>query len=140
MPEYPPVAPYLLYADAASAIDWLSRAFGFRERLRYTEADGRVSHAELVAGDGLVMLGNPGDEYRSPRDLGAVTASTYVYVDDVEAHFEAAKSAGATMLSTVQDQSYGDRSYSAADLDGHRWTFASRLRDVAPEEWGATTP
>ena len=131
------ITPYLLYEDVAGALAWLTEAFGFRERLRYTEDDGTVTHAELELGDGLVMLGDPGPEYRSPKSLGSSTHLVHVYVDDVDEHFHRAKEAGATIHSEPADQAYGDRRYDAEDPEGHRWSFAQRVRDVAPEDWGA---
>jgi uncharacterized glyoxalase superfamily protein PhnB len=129
------VTPYLLYADAEAAIDFLVRAFGFRERLRYAGEDGRVNHAELVLGEGEIMLGAPGGEYRTPEQSGVMV---HVYLDDVDAHFDAAREAGARIESEPKDQPYGDRSYHARDTEGHSWYFSQHVRDVAPEEWGAT--
>lgn len=139
-PGVPRVTPYLLYEDVAAALDWLSAAFGFRERLRYAEEDGTVTHAEMTLEDGLVMLGDPGPDYRNPRQLGAVTHLVHVYVDDVDAHCEQARRAGAVILSEPADQAYGDRRYDAEDLEGHRWSFAQRVGDVSPAEWGAAEP
>ena len=134
------VTPYLLYKDVSAALDWLSATFGFTERLRFTDPENQVTHAELTVGDSLIMLGHPGPSYRSPRDVGAVTQFVHVYVDDVDAHFERAKAAGAEVLSVPEDKPYGDRSYDVADPEGHLWTFAQHVRDVDPGEWGATKP
>jgi PhnB protein len=132
------ITPYLLYSDVGAAIEYLNRVFGFRETLRFAGPDGRVSHAEVVFSEGgEVMLGDPGDGYRTPAELGGVTQMVHVYVDDVDAHYEAARRAGAVIERELADQPYGDRSYSAVDLGGHQWFFATRLKDVAPEEWGA---
>lgn len=140
MPANPPenmprVTPYLYYEDVASALDWLARAFGFRERMRIAGgADGKITHAEVELADGVVMMGHPGPDYRNPRRLGRVTQSLYVYVDDVDKHFEAARAAGAKILEAPADQFYGDRRYGAEDPEGHRWYFAQHVRDVAPED------
>ena len=142
MPEnplpYPRITPYLLYEDVPGALDWLSKAFGFRERLRFTGHDGTVDHAEMEHGDGLIMLGDPGGSYRNPKHSGSVTVQLHVYVDDVDAHCEQARAAGATILSEPADQDYGDRRYDAEDPEGHHWSFAQHLRDVAAADWGAT--
>ncbi|MBA2529828.1 MAG: VOC family protein [Euzebyales bacterium] len=136
--SFPRVTPYLLYQDVASALGWLARAFGFRERLRFTGEDGAVNHAEMVLGDdGVIMLGSPGPDYRNPATLGATTVQLHVYVDDVEAHFAQARDAGARIVREPADEEYGDRRYDAEDLEGHRWSFAQHLRDVPPREWGA---
>jgi PhnB protein len=137
--DEPRIAPYLLYEDVAAALGWLSEAFGFEERLRYAGEDGTISHAEMTLEEGVIMMGDPGPDYRSPKELGALTAQVHVYVDDVDAHYERAKAAGATIVSEPQDQAYGDRRYDAKDLEGQLWSFAQRVRDVPPDEWGATT-
>ncbi len=134
------VSPYLLYSDAGAAIEYLQRVFGCREEMRSTAPDGRVNHAEVTCPDGgVVMLGDPGEGYRNPRVLGAVTQMVHVYVDDVDGHYRRARQAGAVIERELADQPYGDRSYSAVDPEGHRWFFATRVREVAPEEWGAET-
>jgi PhnB protein len=137
---YPRICTYLLYEDGAAAIDFLTRTFGFRERMRIPMEDGRVGHAELEFEDGLVMLGEPGGDYKSPKRLGARTQMQHIYVEDVDAVHERAKEAGAEIKSELADQPYGDRSFSAADPEGHEWHFSQHVRDVSPEEYGATTP
>jgi PhnB protein len=134
------VTPYLLYQDVAAAIAWLSSAFGFEERLRFTDENGAVTHAELTLGDGEVFLGHPRPEYRSPKELGSFTHLVHVYVEDVDAHYAHAVEAGASILGELEDTPYGDRRYDTEDLEGHRWSFAKVLQELAPEEWGATTP
>ncbi|MGH3022379.1 MAG: VOC family protein [Gaiellaceae bacterium] len=132
------VTPYLLYEDVAAAIEWLGRAFGFEERLRHADAGGTVTHAEIELGGGEVDLGRPGPDYRSPKRLGASTHLVHVYVEDVDAHCARARQAGAPILQEPIDMPYGDRRYDTEDLEGHRWSFAQRLHDVAPADWGAT--
>ena len=131
------VTPYLLYEDVAAAVDWLSRAFGFVEQLRFADDDGTVTHAELALGDGTVYLGHPGPDYRSPKRVGTTSHLVHVYVDDVEAHHARAVGAGAPVLGELQDTPYGDRRYDTEDLEGQRWSFAQRMKDIAPEDWGA---
>lgn len=128
-PDMPRVTPYLYYEDVASALAWLTRAFGLRERMRMEGPDGRIAHAEMELADGVVMMGCPGSAYRNPRALGQVTQSLYVYVDGVDDHFQRAKAAGAAILEEPADQFYGDRRYGAADPEGHHWFFAQRVRD-----------
>lgn len=139
MPANPPsnmprITPYLYYEDVAGALVWLSKTFGFRERMRMPGPDGKVMHAEMELADGVIMMGNPGPEYRNPKKLGATTQNIYVYVDDVDGHYKRARDAGARILAEVKDQFYGDRSYGAEDLEGHQWYFATHVRDVAPED------
>ena len=133
------IYPYLLYDDAAAAIDFLSRAFGFEEVLRYAGEGGYVNHAEMKLGDASIFMGDPGEHYRNPRKLGQETVGIYVYVDDVDAHFERARAAGVEILREPRDEDYGDRRYDAVDPEGHRWYFATAVKRVAPEDWGAVT-
>ena len=142
MPGNPPqgfsrITPYLLYEDVPAALDWLSRCFGFAERLRFAGDDGTVNHAEMELMDGVIMLGNPGPDYRSPKRLGGVTQLVHVYVGDIDQHCRSARSEGATILRELADKEYGDRSYVAEDLEGHQWMFGQHVRDVSPKDWGA---
>lgn len=136
--DFPTVTPYLLYEDVGEALAWLSNAFGFRERLRFTDEDGIVNHAEMTVGpDGAIMLGHPGPDYRNPATLNGVTVLIHVYVDDVDAHYAHAHARGAVIVREPADEVYGDRRYDAMDPEGHLWSFATAQRDVAPETWGA---
>jgi uncharacterized glyoxalase superfamily protein PhnB len=148
----PRIVPMVSYEDIGAAADWLCSAFGFQERLRYTATDGTLSHVQLELADGLVMLGNADGTYVSPRrhaescevmqrvyDTPYVSDGLHVYVDDVAAHYEEARRAGATILSELEETPFGDRHYRVEDPEGHRWMFAEHVRDVAPEEWGADT-
>ena len=128
------ITPYLLYHDADRAVEFLRRAFGFSERERMAGADGSTVHAELEFGGALIMLGAPSGEFKNPAELGGRTQTTYVYVDDVDSHFEHAKAAGAEITREPADQFYGDRAYSAQDPEGHAWWFGTHVRDVSPEE------
>jgi PhnB protein len=139
MPKNPPenmprITPYLLYEDVGAALEWLARAFGFRERMRIPGPNGSIVHAEMQLEDGVVMMGNPGPEYKNPRRLGQVTQLQYVYVDDVDKHCAQARQAGAKITEEPKDQFYGDRRYGAEDLEGHAWHFAQHVRDVKPED------
>jgi uncharacterized glyoxalase superfamily protein PhnB len=125
----PRITPYLLYEDAAQAVDWLTRAFGFRERMANRDAKGRVMHAEMTLGDdGLILLGQPPAPYQNPKHLGQKTQSLYVYVDDVDAHCAHARACGATIIEEPTNASYGDRRYGATDPEGHVWYFAAPSR------------
>jgi PhnB protein len=132
------VTPYLLYKDVDTALEFLSKAFGFEEVLRYTGEGGYVNHAEMRFADSKIYLGDPGDRYRNPKDFDQETVGIYVLVDDVDGHFERAKAAGAEIREKPTDQEYGERRYTARDPEGHCWYFAQPTREVAPEEWGAT--
>jgi uncharacterized glyoxalase superfamily protein PhnB len=139
MPKNPPdnmprITPYLYYKDVAAALDWLARAFGLKERMRMPGPGSSIMHAEMECAEGVIMLGCPGADYRSPRQLGQATQSLYVFVDEVDKHFRHAKESGAKILEEPADQFYGDRRYGAEDLEGHQWYFAQHVRDVAPED------
>lgn len=130
------IIPYIVYNDAAAAIQFLCKAFGFEERFSMPMPDGKIGHAELSYRDNIVMLATvvPEMELASPQDLPARHGSIACYVDDVDAHFAQAKAAGATIVAEPEDQFYGDRMYRAKDPEGHDWSFLMHIRDVPPEE------
>jgi PhnB protein len=130
------IIPMLVYEDAPKAIEFLCKAFGFEERYRLPMPDGRVGHAELAYEGNIVMLASEYPEMglSSPKRLPTLHAQVACYVDDVDAHYERAKAAGAAVAAAPEDQSYGDRSYRAVDTEGTRWIFSTHLRDVTPDE------
>ena len=131
--DMPRITPHLFYDDVGAAIDWLVEAFGFEIRLRMTDKDGAVVHGDLEMADSLVMVGlaSEGAGRESPQSLGGkVSQRLYVFVDDVDAHFERARSAGAEVMSEPREQFYGDKVYECVDLEGHRWKFAQHVRDI----------
>jgi uncharacterized glyoxalase superfamily protein PhnB len=118
------------YRDAYAAIDWLEQAFGFRRRLIIPGPDGTIAHAEVQAGEngGLFMLGSGRPDslgYLAPLVAGGVTSALYVVVDDVDAHCERARAAGAQILVEPHDQPYGARDYTARDPEGYVWNFGT---------------
>jgi PhnB protein len=123
------VVPYLCYADAPAAIDFLCKAFGFEEQFRYPMPDGRIGHAELTCPSGGVMLASvwPEGGFASPLDLPAIHCMIHCSVDNTDAHYERAKAAGATITAEPSDQ-HGHRMYRATDPEGHRWIFAGPIR------------
>jgi uncharacterized glyoxalase superfamily protein PhnB len=127
------VIPVLIYPDVRAAVDWLSTAFGFVERLQI----GENHRSQLTFGDGAVIIGDVRGERRPPRS-GETTHSVMVRVTDAKAHCEHARAQGARILEEPTDFPYGERQYLAEDLAGHQWTFSETLADVAPEEWGGT--
>jgi len=133
----PTVVPVLVYDDVGKAIEWLCGTFGFRERLRAARPGGPVMHAQLAVGDGALMLGRQGAEFRPPRS-NEVSQYVIVHVENVDRHFEHARQSGARVLKSPADMPFGERQYTVEDLEGHRWTFSQSISDVAPEQWGAT--
>ena len=133
----PRITPMLAYADAPAAIEFLQRAFGFHTRERLDMKDGRVGHAELELEGGVVRLASlwPEMGFASPRDLAGVHGQTHCFVDDVDAHHARARAAGATIVAAPADQFYGARVYRSVDPEGHRWVFATHVRDVPRDQW-----
>jgi uncharacterized glyoxalase superfamily protein PhnB len=136
---WPRIHSGVFYDDASAAIDWICRVFGFEVRLKIEGEGGRIEHSELTFGEGLISLGSTNREakghMRSPRSLGgANTQSLCLIVDDVDAHHERAKAAGATIVYPPRTTDYGDeywadRTYEAIDLEGHHWWFMQRMRE-----------
>jgi uncharacterized glyoxalase superfamily protein PhnB len=118
----PSVVPSLRYRDAARAIEFLVEAFGFERHAVHEGENGTIAHAELVYGDGMVMLGTDReDSYGSHVGQGW----TYVVVDDADAHYARARAAGAEIVRELEDQDYGSRDYSARDFEGNLWSFGT---------------
>ncbi len=124
------IVPYLFYSNAPAAIDFLCNAFGFEEQFRYPMPDGKVGHAELAHKKSQVMLASVWTEggCASPLDLPAVHSQVFCTVDDVDAHYQRAKDAGATIVTEPSDQ-YGRRQYRVIDPEGHRWVFIGPIRE-----------
>jgi PhnB protein len=133
---YHTVTPYLVFDDAAEAIEFYKKAFGAKERLRMEAPGGQIGHAELEIGDSLVMLADafPQSTTRPPSELGGTSAGVFLYVDDVDAVVKRATDAGATVTMEVADQFWGDRFGSVKDPFGHSWSVATHVEDVPPEE------
>lgn len=134
----PTVVPFISYRDAATAIDFLVRGFGFTEQDRITDADGRIVHATLSLGEGLIYLAELGNSYQGPKlhaesceqarqwlDTPYIVDGTFVLVDDIHEHYERAAAAGADMLSDIEESGVGTL-YRTADPEGHRWMFCNR--------------
>jgi PhnB protein len=137
IPEgYPTLTPSLAVEDAGEAIEFYKRAFGAKERGRMPGPDGKIAHAELEIGDGLVMLSDPfpQDSIKPPTELGGTSMGLFMYVDDVDAAVQRAVDAGATVTSPVEDQFWGDRFGKVADPFGHEWQIATHKEDLTPEE------
>ena len=127
---------YLAVEDASKAIDFYKEAFGAEETIRMPGPDGKVAHAELQIGDSKLMLSDPfpHSDVRPPAERGGPTASIFMYVDDVDATFEQAQRAGATVVSELEDMFWGDRFGTVADPFGHVWAMATHKEDLSEEE------
>ena len=128
MSTFARVVPLLVYSEIPQAHDFLVNAFGFESAGVDFDRQGRAVHAEVRAGATSIWLHRVTDEHRLASPLtGAAGSGLVVFVDDVDAHHERAKAAGAAIESAPQDMPYGQREYGARDPEGHRWWFAAPL-------------
>jgi uncharacterized glyoxalase superfamily protein PhnB len=134
----PTIVPQVPYQDIRAALLFLERAFGFREILtqRLVSEDGVIGHAMVEFGEGVIGIGSQGAHgATSPKSAGVESQYISVYVADVETHYERAVAAGARIANGLRDHVWGDRTYEAFDLEGHRWRFHQRVREVPQSEW-----
>ncbi len=125
------VIPCLRYRDAPAAIDWLCRVFGFEKQLVVPGEDGKVAHAQLSFGSGMIMVGSVVDSafgrlMKQPDEIGgAETQSSYVIVPDADAIYTRARAAQAEIVLDIKDEDYGGRGFTCRDLEGRLWTFGT---------------
>ncbi len=125
------IIPTMRYKDAAKAIEWLCRAFGFKKHLVVPGPNNTIAHAELTLGNGMIMLGSiVQNEYgrliKQPSEIGgAETQAPYLILEDPDAHYRQAKASGAEIIFEIKDEDYGGRGYTCRDLEGHIWNFGS---------------
>jgi uncharacterized glyoxalase superfamily protein PhnB len=125
------IIPVLRYSDAARAIDWLCEAFGFQKHFVAPGANGSIDHAQLTLGNSMIMLSSAHDNefaklQTTPQNCGDITTqSTYIIVENVDAHHNRAVAAGAQIVMQLRDEPYGGRHYSCKDLEGHLWNFGN---------------
>lgn len=133
---YHSVTPYLTLNDAARALEFYKRAFAAREVMRMDGPDGKIGHAEIKIGDSVIMLADemPGAGSRSPQSLGGTTGGVFLYVENADAVFNQAVSAGAQVEAPLADMFWGDRYGRLKDPFGHSWSVATHKEDVAPAE------
>jgi uncharacterized glyoxalase superfamily protein PhnB len=126
------IFPIIRCTDVRRAIQWLGEAFGFVELFSVPESGQLVRHAQLKLGANIIMLGSvrQDDGMTSPAVLGSSTQALCVYVEDLDAHFERARAAGAEILSAIEDTDFGTRGYHARDLEGHLWVFGTYLPNI----------
>jgi len=137
VPEgYHTVTPALTVKHGAEAIEFYKRAFGAQEVMRMNNPDGKIMHAEIKVGDSRIMLNDemPDMGCLSPASVGGATGSVYLYVTDVDSAFQRAVTAGAKVVMAVTDMFWGDRFGQVEDPSGHRWSLATHVEDLAPEE------
>jgi len=135
---YPSLTPYLIVRGGAAAIDFYQKVFGAKLRMKLDAPGGRVGHAELEIGDGLVMLADEHPEMGelAPTTVGGTPVGLHLYLADVDVVAKKAVAAGATLKRPVENQFYGDRLGTIIDPFGHIWHISTHVEDVSPEEIG----
>ena len=133
--QSPTIVPEITYDDVPAAIEFLTRAFGLRERVEARLTGNGFVRAFMELGDGLISLSTGGEGRQSPRGDGATAQSLKCYVDGIDRHFAQAKANGATIISEPSDEFWGGRIYRAKDPEGHHWMFSERDRELAASEW-----
>lgn len=137
IPEgYHSVTPYLIIKGAALALDFYKKAFGATERMRLSGPGDQIGHAEMQIGDSVIMLADefPQMGAKSPETIGGTPVGICLYVENADSLFRQALAAGGKEERPLQDQFYGDRSGTLIDPFGHKWTIATHIEDVTPEE------
>jgi uncharacterized glyoxalase superfamily protein PhnB len=128
------------YLDPKAAFVWLEQAFGFEPLMVILDENENLAHSEMKFGASVVMIGNEWSaDHRSPQSLGGKNTQT-VHVqlargEDIDAHCERARKAGAEIMQEPATQFYGDRTYRARDREGHIWTFGVTVQEMAPADW-----
>lgn len=126
---YTSVTAYLIVEDAAGFLDFLAHAFGAVERMRIPMPQGGIGHAEVEIGGAVLMLSDA-----APPDFPATSSQLHLYVEDVDAVYAQAVSAGATAVAEPADQFYGDRIARVTDPSGNVWSIACHVEDVDMDE------
>ncbi len=127
------VIPYLYYEDATGAVDFMETTLGFEVEQAFRDDKGKVLHATVRTGSGVIFVGPGMDEFgtQGTPDPDWVTSMTYVFVDDVEAHYEKVVASAATLRADLHEHFGGNRQYTISDPFGHRWTFAQPVQGAA---------
>ncbi len=125
------IIPALRYRDAPAAIDWLCKVLGFEKKAVYEGPAGTIGHAELTLGSGMIMLGSQKDDaygrgFKAPDELdGVETRTAYIVVPDVDAVYERAQAAGATIVRPIENTNYGSREFAVKDPEDHSWSVGT---------------
>ena len=123
--------PTMRYCDAKAAIGWLREVFGFDRHAVHEGGDGRIAHAELSLGNGMVMLGSAvdnefGRNIAQPSEVGGKeTQSPYLVVEDADAVYRRAREAGFEIVLDIKDKDYGGRGFTCRDPEGHLWNVGT---------------
>ena len=131
------LTPFITFKDCRKAIEFYKQAFGALELFAMPGPEGKgVMHAELKIGNSILMMGDehPQMSCKSAETLGSSPISLYFYVENVDQAFRRALEAGAKSLMAVEDMFWGDRTGTVEDLFGYRWTLATHVKDLTPQE------
>lgn len=136
---YEGLTPYITVKNCTEAIEFYKRAFAAQELFRLAGNDGKIGHAELKIGGGVLMLADEDPDFGclAPETVGGTPFTMMVYVDDVDSFAENAVKEGLRIVRPIEDQFYGDRSGHFEDPYGYKWCFATHVKDVSPEEMAA---
>ena len=140
--HYPALSSAAFYQDPKAALIWLEEAFGFEPSMVILDGEGNLAHSEMRFGDGRLMVGTEWSAlHKSPKSIGGLNTQTvHVQLDSgLDEHCERARKAGAVILQEPETQFYGDRTYRAADPEGHIWTFGQTVEVLAPAQWDAAS-
>lgn len=121
----PTIFPGFRYKDAPEAIEWLEKAFGFERHLVVPGENDTIAHAQLTFGNGMIMLGSAPAMPDPENPWDSAKQGIYVRVDDIDAHYQRARDAGADIVKPLSNTEYGSRAYTAHDPDGNVWTFGT---------------
>jgi PhnB protein len=135
-PGFHTLTPHLIVRDAARAITFYEKAFGAQLLGKMLTPDGKVMHAAMKVGDSMLMLNDEFPEWGalSPVSSGGSGVTLHMYLENVDAAFQKAVSAGAEVKMPLMDQFWGDRYGIVADPFGHKWSLATHIRDVSQED------
>ena len=127
----PTFCPRVAYKDRRSAVEWLEKAFGFQTTMLATDREGRVVHAEMKFGNGLIQIGSEWESIKAPNSVDGVnTQNICVQIDSgIDGHCARVRAAGGKIIQEPSDQFHGDRTYRVVDPQGHVWTFSQKLRE-----------
>ena len=121
--------PATRYRDPEAMLAWLASVLGLEEHAVYSSDNGKISHAEMKVGEGIMMFGPPNDGpfdacMADPAEIGGrETTTIYAVITDVAARYDRAVAGGARVILPLEEQFYGGSSFTVADPEGHFWTF-----------------
>jgi PhnB protein len=133
-PGFHTITASLTVRNGAEAIEFYKKALGAEERMRMTDPDGKITHAELKIGDSIIFLNDEVMGCKSPEALGGISGSLYLYVDDVDKWHQRAVAAGGKATMPIMDMFWGDRFGGFVDPYGHSWGLSTHTQDMTPEE------